>query len=154
MKNIIKSIVVILIITMTPESVLAQGNNTTTADFLIGTWSLDFNKSISRVTTESKTYYNGLENDNKARIKNSFSKRKISFMSDGTYILEVREGKTLTGNWELNNDKETLNISMDNGKQLTQRVESINSSTMCLNLGGNQSARRLFNKWYLIKISQ
>ena len=134
--------------------VMAQGkSNKKNAERLIGTWGMDYNKSIGQVQSKSRSHFDTLKQEKKNRIKNSFSGRKITFQEDGGYILELRPGRQVSGTWKLQRDEVTLVINVE-GKQFEHRIENISSSTMLLNLGGDQDKNRLFRKWHLKKISK
>ncbi len=121
------------------------------AKLLIGTWELDYNQSIAKASGPGKTHYDTISYERKSRIVDSFSQRKMIFQPDGTYVLVVRSGKEVNGTWELQRDDESLNIVLD-GKLIEQRIEQISASFMIINLGGDQTANRLFKRWYLNKV--
>lgn len=156
MKTILKNLAFILILTISNGSLVAQEsiNNETVESLLIGTWALDYDKSIGQLEPEPKAYYDNLDDEKKGRIKNSFSKRKITFMEGGGYILEVSPEKQLHGTWQLQDHAKSLKIIMDGGNQLDQHIEDITGLTLYLDMGGNRSVNRLFRKWHLSKISQ
>lgn len=156
MKNIFRSIVFILIL-MTSVSVNAQNNaKKKTEELLIGTWSFDFNKSTDSISSNSKKMYAHLNSQIQNNIKQSYSRRKLSFLPDGKLILELAPGTQRKGVWKLLKDQKSLYIKMENGRELNQRVEKISASSLSLNLGGNQSKedKRLFHKWFLNKVNQ
>ncbi len=117
---------------------------------LVGSWKLDYDQSISKANRSSRLHYDSLSSERKSRIINSFSKRRVTFKADGTYILTLTEGNQVTGTWKLPSDDGTLHIRID-GKLIVQRVENINRSIMILDLGGDKNANRMFRKWYLNK---
>ncbi|MEQ6121139.1 hypothetical protein [Reichenbachiella sp. MALMAid0571] len=142
------------ILMLSVSTLYAQGNsNQKNADRLIGTWALDYNKSIGQIQSKSKSHYDTLKQERKDRIKNTFGNRKITFREDGGYVLELQPGRQVQGSWELLNDDVSLVITMDDGKQFEQRIENIGASAMLLNLGGDQDRDRLFRKWHLKKVS-
>ncbi len=140
----------LFILVLSHSPILAQNANKI-EKFLIGTWQLDYDQSISQIDRSSKGFYDTLKQERKSMIRNSFSQRKMEFQSDGTYVLVVRDGREVTGTWKLQNDEESLHIILD-GNLIEQRIEKINQSFMVLNVGGNQTANRLFRRWYLNKI--
>ncbi|MFY0651639.1 MAG: hypothetical protein JXQ96_06375 [Cyclobacteriaceae bacterium] len=139
------------ILILSINSAIAQDNSIQeNRESLIGTWALDYNKSIDQIDSSSKTHYDGLSNEKKNRIADSFTGRKMIFGEDGTYTLQLNRGMVVSGTWELT-DELTILIGLD-GKQFEQKIISISSSEMLLNLGGDQSKNRLFRKWYLNKV--
>lgn len=156
MKNIFKSILFVLTLIMMQLSVNAQNNvKKKTEELLIGTWSFDFTKSTDSISPNSKKMYGRLDSRIQDNIKQSYSRRKLSFLPDGKLILELAPGTQRKGIWKLLKDQKSLYIKMENGRELNQRVERISTSSLSLNLGGNQSKedKRLFHKWYLNKVN-
>jgi hypothetical protein len=150
----ITSFIVVLCLLALSTGAFAQGkSNKKNAERLIGTWAMDYNKSIGQIKAKSKSHFDTLKQEKKNRVKNSFSSRKITFQKDGGYILELRPGQQVNGTWELQSDDATLLISLED-KQFEQRIENISTSTMILNLGGDQDRNRLFRKWHLKKITK
>lgn len=127
-------------------------NRTNNRDLLIGTWDLDFNKTIKDIKQDSRQYYDSLKVEKKNGIQASFSQRKMSFSSDGRFVLVVNPTKQVTGTWSLEEDEVTLYIVLDNGINMTQAIEDIGNSKLVLNLEKEGvSAHSLFDKWHLKK---
>lgn len=144
--------VLLTIFTLSASTIYAQANsNRKNTERLIGTWAMDYNKSIGQIQSRSRSHFDTLRQEKKNRIKNTFGGRKITFQRDGGYILELRPGRQVTGTWELQSDNATLIISLQD-KQFEQRIENVSTSTMVLNLGGDQNRNRLFRKWHLKKV--
>jgi len=135
----------------------AQGNsaNENRKEQLVGTWLLDFDKTISQIDSKAKEVYGKMNLVFKENLKKSFSKRKIIFKADGTYIIEIKPGIQQQGTWQLLDNEIDLLIVMDYGKRYNRRIESINSSKLILNLGEhkNQPSKALLQKWELKKIN-
>lgn len=128
----------------------AQPKKVDPAD-LIGRWELDFHKSIQLIKSSSKSHYDTLKQERKDRIKNSFSKRRITFKKDGGYLLEISEEKQVYGTWGLADDNVTLLVSINDGKVFRQKIETLNRTWLVLNLAGDQTKNSLFGTWYLKK---
>jgi len=140
----------IVLFLISSEQTYGQSNsNKQNKEHLIGTWGLDYNKTINQIKADSKKNYDSLKVDKKEQIRTSFSSRKVIFSQDGTYTLIVKPGLDVVGTWQLKEDNITLVIVLKDNKSITQTIETINSSHMLLNLGGDQSTGRLFRKWYL-----
>ena len=159
MNTICKTIFCILLmsiwmLSLSQTTLLAQGNsNKKNAERLIGTWAMDYNKSLGQAQSKSRSHYDTLKQEKKNHIKNSFSSRKITFQEDGVYILQLRPGQQVSGIWKLQSDDVSLHISIQD-KQFEQRIENISASTILLNLGGDQDENRLFRNWHLKRISK
>jgi len=157
--NIYKShfkilLVTVLVLSFSMSGLYAQNNSKNkNRERLIGTWTLDYNKSISQINSKAKIYHDSLKQEKKNFIKTSFSSRKMTFKKEGGYTLEIRHGKIKRGTWELLEDQTTLVLQMDDEKRYEQHIEKISTSTMTLNLGGDQSKGQLFQKWYLKKLT-
>lgn len=144
---------ILFFIFMTAQGI-AQSNLDKNKEYLIGAWGMDYNKTLQDIKQSSRVYYDSLKVERKDKIQNALSQREIIFSSDGVYTLIINSEKQKTGFWELLNDNITLLIQLD-GRIYTQKLESINSSKMVLDLGvfNNSSVNRLFDKWHLKKIN-
>ncbi len=141
-----------VMVSVSAQRINAQGDSTKkNAERLIGTWTLDYDKSIAQAEPNSKMHYDSLKQERKDRIRTSFSGRKITFHKTGGYMLEIKEGVSSKGTWKLLDDQITLVIQLDHDRQYKQQIEVISTSTMTLNLGGDQKTERLFRKWHLQK---
>ena len=144
--------ILLLLICIFLPTVTLFGQGSQNREYLIGTWELDYNLSIARIDPSSKTHYDTISQEVKTRIIDSFSQRKITFRSDGIYLLQVTENNQVEGTWTLQNDNKTL-IIVTEGNEIQQEIESVDEQKMVLNLGGPAVQNRLFKKWYLNKIS-
>lgn len=153
MENIVKSILSVFILFMIQVSANAQKEQKKTSEMLVGTWQFDFNKSTDSIAQSSENNYSRINNETRDKIERIYSQRKLSFFSNGQLILEIAPGMQKRGNWKLLQDQKKLYIKMDNGRELNQTIEKISSTSLRLNLGGDQSKedKRLFHKWYLNK---
>lgn len=154
MKNILQVLLFFLIMTMIQSSAGAQNKSDKRVDkLLIGTWQFDFKKSMDSIVSGSKTNYNHINEQTRAKITRMYSQRKLSFFSDGTLILESAPGVQKRGIWKLLADQKSLYVKMDDGRELNQTIEKISVNGLRLNLGVDQPKDdgRLFHKWYLQK---
>lgn len=129
-------------------------SNKKNAERLIGTWTLDYGKTINGIKQTSKDYYDTLKAEKKKGIQASFEQRKMTFSQDGTYTLVVNSNRQVTGTWKLNNDDVTLEIVLsEGGKAITQTIERIDNLNLVLGLGNNGSLNSLFDMLYLNKVT-
>lgn len=146
--HVLKTCLLMAVLIAVINPTLAQSKKGIDPRDLIGTWELDFDKSIGQIKSKSKSHYDGLKNDRRDRIKNSFSQRKVTFGSGGSYVLDVRSDRQVTGTWKLVGD-DTLLISLNDGSEHYQKIEKVNPVSLTLNLGGAETKNRLFDKWSL-----
>jgi hypothetical protein len=141
---------------LTTTQSYAQGNsNKKNAERLIGTWVLDYDKTLQGIKQTSRDYYNTLKAEKKEKIQSSFEQRKMHFSQDGTYTLVVNAELQVTGSWQLKEDDITLEIILSGSdKVITQSIEHIDTNKMILALGGSDASNSLFDKWHLEKITQ
>lgn len=88
-------------------------------------------------------------------IQKSYNQRKLSFKANGQLVLYLPQGLQRRGVWKLDKNQKSLYIKMENGRELNQKIEKIEATSLTLNLGGNQSEKdnRMFHKWYLNRIN-
>lgn len=143
-------------LTILSFSVNAQNNiKKKTEELLIGTWSFDFKKSTDSISANSKKRYDRLNNQMQTNIQKSYNQRKLSFKANGQLVLYLPQGLQRRGVWKLDKNQKSLYIKMENGRELNQKIEKIEATSLTLNLGGNQSEKdnRMFHKWYLNRIN-
>lgn len=127
----------------------AQGNDNEAK--LIGTWILDYSKTLSEIKQEAKNHYDKLSPNRKQGIEDSFSQRKMTFSSDGNYTLVVNASRQVSGSWNLKDD-DTLEITIEN-RTIVQSISNISNNNLELELEQDNASKRLFDTWYLDKIS-
>ena len=127
--------------------------NTSINQLLVGHWKLNFEETIFNMNPEGCKLWEKMEPKRREYVSRSFSQRQIIFETNGNYELVVNSTDRLLGNWELQKDKELL-VVMDNGLEKHQRIHMVNASKLVLYLGEADMPGRLFDHWYLTKISQ
>ncbi|TJY37385.1 hypothetical protein [Pontimicrobium aquaticum] len=140
----------LVLVLMLSTGVNAQGNNT--GEKLIGTWVLDYNKTINNLKQEARQYYDGLGTERKQSLQSSFNQRKIIFGADGSYTLVVNAQRQVTGTWNLKQDGVTLELVAD-GRTLTHTLGNVSNQNLELHLQTNPEAKQLLGTWYLDKVS-
>ena len=70
--------------------------NNIDTNLLIGTWVFDYDQSILEMDTQVKTKFD-------AQIKKAYKGKRISFMEDGTYLLEQSSGLKIYVKWRVKN---------------------------------------------------
>lgn len=151
MKTINYISVIILLFLLSTNKVSAQ----TEEPLLIGTWQFNYEKSIHSILSDSKNFYEKQSENKREHIERIYNQRKLIFLSDGQFILELGPNTRRTGTWELLRDKLEVQIKMDSGKNLRQRIIEINDLELCLDLdkSQNKGQKRLFDRWYLNKVN-
>ena len=126
----------------------------TTLTLLKGTWTLDYNRSIQDISSEAKTYYEGLTEQKKERIQAAFSHRQFTFTAEGKFTLRIRPEVTARGTWSLLNNQTILQLVMETGKTHRLQIKSFTPTEMILKLEEDSSMKNLFRKWYLKKVAK
>lgn len=130
----------------------AQGKKADkTAGLLVGTWALDFEKSIEHSQKGPQIDLNGLSPDRVEFIRKAFEQRKLTFHKKGSCLMEFSPGRHVSGSWELLGDKQTIAIKFEDGKRSKQKIEQISATSMVLQLEKGKAGKQLFDKWYLVK---
>ena len=129
-----------------------NSSNQNNTEKLIGTWVLDYNKTISKVKTEAKQYYDSLKTERKQSLQTSFSQRKMTFEADGSYTLVVNAERQVKGTWSLKQDDVTLEIKTD-GRTITHSIGKISNQNLELHLEKSKEAKQLLGTWHLDKVS-
>ncbi|WP_347924804.1 lipocalin family protein [Pontimicrobium sp. SW4] len=128
----------------------AQNNNND--DKLIGTWVLDYNKTLNNIKQEAKQYYDGMTIDRKQSLQNSFNQRKMIFEADGNYTLVINSERQVTGTWDLKQDDITLEL-VAGGRTITHSIGNLSNQNLELHLEKSTEAKQLLGTWYLDKVS-
>jgi hypothetical protein len=88
---------------------------------LSGTWALDVDKSIGRMSLQSKSKFDSLTVDRKARAKSSMDGRVFNFHADGKFTVSWKAGEQLresAGTWVIGPEADALTITIDSKPQI------------------------------------
>ena len=150
MKKVLKTIVITTLVMFIGISSYAQNKNN--EDKLIGTWTLDYNKTANAIKSDAKQHYDAFNSEKKQSLQSSFSQRKMTFESDGSYTLVVNSERQVKGTWNLKKDGVTLELKA-NGRTVTHSIGKISNQNLELNLEKSTVAKQLFGTWILDKVS-
>ena len=130
----------------------AQGKKADkTAELLVGTWALDFEKSIEHSQLNPQVVLGQPPAGRHELIRKTFNQRKLIFRENGVCQMELSPGKRITGSWELLYDQRVIAIKFEDDKRSKQKIEQISSTSMILQLEKGKAGKQLFDKWYLVK---
>ncbi len=142
------AIVLLVLTSLTTQKVLSQ--NKIDTELLIGTWVFDYDKSILEMDKQMKSRFDKIEI--KTSIEKAYKGRKISFMKDGTYLIETSNEKKTNIKWSLkkNNIVELVN---ERGSKKTYLISLVNSNKLVLipEIMINKKGNALFSKHYFTK---
>lgn len=121
------------------------------AGLLIGSWQLDFEKSIEHSQLNPQVVFGRLPADRQGLIRKTFNQRKLIFLDKGICRMGISPGRQVSGSWELLNDRQTIAIKFEGGKRSKHKIEQISTTGMVLQLEKEKADKQLFEKWYLVK---
>lgn len=135
-------------------SIQAQNVSTeiSSNELLIGTWALNYEKTISAIDGSARSYYQGMDADTKAKLATSFKARRIMFFASGEYILQVGYGNQKRGHWRWLGEGRAIEIVLNGKQKFVHTIGSISENEMVLRLG-NSGVKQLFDKWHLQRVS-
>ena len=144
----------LLIMSFSTRSLQAQDKiKKSNAELLVGSWALDFDKSILYSNAAAIAHMNSLPEERKSRIQNSFSGRRITFHGNGVYTITSPAGKQANGKWSLSEDGKSIAVVLDNGEQMQHSILRLDSLKLVISIGKTQGGNRLFNVWELKKLN-
>jgi len=129
-----------------------HGQNSFKGDKLIGTWSLDYQRTIGSIKAEARQHLDSLDANKKSAIQQSFSQRKFIFNGDGTFMLTVNSERSISGTWILKDDGRTLELSSE-GLVNRHTIANLSNQNLELELEKSTATKQLLGKWYLNKTS-
>lgn len=131
MKTTIKLLILLLIVL--PLVSIAQ----TERDQFIGTWKVDVAKSIEKMDTDSRSKYEGLNEEVKSRASASMASRGFTFKNDGQVVVTWKSAGgevNNNGQWVLDETARTISITVE-GKAVEYSYDFLSNTELNL-LGG------------------
>lgn len=141
-------IAVILLIFSFPQTSTSQNIQ----EQIVGTWTFDYEASLSNMDEASKAHYARIGAERQNRISGAYKGRKITFNADGSYTQVFSNGKSSTITWAIKGNKD-LEITTSDGRSIPFKIEELGTNKLILspvNTKGNK-ASVLFSYWYLTK---
>ena len=124
------------------------------APLLVGSWALDFDRSMLYSDTGSAARFISKKEGVKTRIRDSFSSRSMVFHDDGGYTFWVAPGKAITGSWSLSGNGQLILVRFADGRQIQHTIMKISPSELVFTVGRTSPVTRLFNVWGLTKLNR
>lgn len=122
----------------------AQGN-------IVGSWQVDLQESLSRMSDEAKASYDTLPTPVKERIARSFDQRKFAFQDEGSMTIEWKKEDGLQqvqGTWQYEPSSAKLTITTDISDVNEFEVTELTASVMVLR---RKDTGGIFQELYLTK---
>lgn len=117
---------------------------------LIGTWILDYSKSINTMSEQSKKDYALISEGIKKLYEQSFKVKTIIFNDNGSFVQQIVNGQQLLGTWVLDNNKNII-IKNQQGNPLVFKIVTLSATIMVLLLQKKENEQTVLSNWYLNK---
>ena len=115
MKSRYYLLVVLFAIFSLPEQTVAQS----TQELLIGTWSFNYDSSISKMEAEMKVRLETMPQTQRSSIEKAYKNRKITFYANGNYLISISDGSQAAGSWILTENGNTIKMTSSKGSAFT-----------------------------------
>lgn len=147
MKSQFYIIIVLLVMLSLPQMLSAQ----TLGEQLLGTWTFDYQASLNDRTQSSVAHMNTMDTARKNKITATYSNRKVTFNTDGSFFQQLADGRTTMATWAV--DNANLVVTAPNGRTLQFQIKAIQPNRLTLgqiNTSGS-TMNILFTNWHLTK---
>jgi hypothetical protein len=121
------------------------------AELLTGTWTLDLENSLNKMSAAGKSRYAKLEGAGRQMFIDAYSGRRLTFYDNGSFLQQQTKGIQVSGKWLLQQDGQTLLITSPKGKTLSLRVEMPSDDKMILHQQNTGGIIMILTDWYLTK---
>lgn len=118
---------------------------------LIGSWVFDYTTSLANLETSAKQHIYSMPPVRILRIENAYKERAISYQANGVYNLLLKDGRTSTGHWQLNNDKTVIELTNTKGKTQYQKIKSLNPGALISEPETTANKKMFIPAWYYTK---
>ena len=142
-KTILLTLLLAIIFTVT--------HGQTAKEQLVGTWVFDYNISSEKMDTDAKAHYGKMDDTAKAQLKEAYKGRVIKFGADGSYKLQLADGRNQKGSWVLNENGKDIIITDERGKTQYQKIKTITATILVLKPKGIGYGKMILSEWYFNK---
>lgn len=137
----------ILILLLSIVALTMKGQDT--IEIIQGSWKMDFDKSWSTVSSENLKSFNALDASVQRQVQDAYKERVIIFSSDFRFQMNMRNGRTLNGIWEIDQDFVTLKLS--SGVTNNLKIEKCNKKKLILIPESNANGSLIIEEWHFTK---
>lgn len=149
MKTIYFALLVIFM--MASENIISQEESI--ANSITGTWVMDYDQTMSKLSDSSLKHLNSTNKDHRDRVKSSYKGRKDTYGVDGSYNRLLADGRDISGRWQLINKNSQIEITGPDGKsKLYLQIESLDDKLMVLRPIVDEDYKMIIPVWYYTKI--
>ncbi|WP_344789673.1 hypothetical protein, partial [Postechiella marina] len=103
----------------------------TVREQLIGSWTFDYDTSITKMDTSAKKHHVKMREASKQKFIEAFKGRIMVFNADGSYKQELSKGSKGNGTW-LITPAGSLEITMKNGREIIFTIDHLNIVSLVL----------------------
>ena len=153
MKSRLRNSFFILIFSVISISVNAQNNtNKSTKDLLVGSWVFDLEASKPNMELKVKTM---IEKNQAAysRLEKDYRGRRLTFSTDGRFLLQLADGRQTQGSWELYkvNGVEIVKLTSLQNHVQNLSIQMLSNQSLVVKQEQNGKGAPVFSKWYFTK---
>ena len=153
MKSRLRNSFFILIFSVISISVNAQNNtNKSTKDLLVGSWVFDLEASKPNMELKVKTM---IEKNQAAysRLEKDYRGRRLTFSTDGRFLLQLADGRQTQGSWELYkvNGVEIVKLTSLQNHVQNLSIQMLSNQSLVVKQEHNGKGAPVFSKWYFTK---
>jgi len=116
---------------------------------LIGSWTLDYATSQSKMGLEARAHYNKMSTARKTQLEKAYKGRTMVFNSDNSFTQQLSGGHQVLGTWEINNDLLILkNLA---GRVKSYQLKSLTETSLILKKEDTGNHHAMFSELYFTK---
>ena len=145
-----KTILQIIFLLCFTFSGMAQ-NNTNKNEQLIGTWSLDYQKSLTKMDSVPKKRFNN-NTRLKTHIEESYKGRQLVFSANGSFTQIQPDGREMRGTWTVVERESTLTITSPEGQKFSFQIIKLNNNHLVLKSISTTKGKPYFKEIYYDKM--
>jgi len=114
---------------------------------------MDYEQSKQKMNSSSRTHLDSIKTGQRERIQNSYTGRKDTYSSDGSYYRLLADGRDVSGTWQLTNKDSQIEITGPDGKsKLLLKIESLKDNKMVLRPVVDGDTKMTIPVWYYTKV--
>ncbi|MDO3696020.1 lipocalin family protein [Wenyingzhuangia sp. chi5] len=126
-------------------------NNTNKKEQLIGAWSLDYQKSLTKMDSVPKMRFNS-NTRLKTRIEESYKGRQLVFSANGDFTQIQPDGRENSGIWTIVESENTLTITSPEGQKFSFQIIKLNNNHLVLKSISTTKGKPYFKEIYYDKM--